>query len=172
MVQESRPMQQRILTMPVTLAEVHCCRIPCNITALQFCSKSPQATATESSITHWISDTYVKSHLIRGPSPIIQPNPNTHGGLRSHYHYLVLGHTLSSRRTADRQTDRPCTANHLSKRAQAAFRKGSNWYIPWRTRCNQKNTHTHTQKTSETPEPVTYTFPPRNRKNGSYLIVN
>lgn len=132
-------MQQRILTMPVTLAEVHCCRIPCNITAPQFCSKSPQATATESSITHWISDTYVKSRLVRGPNPIIQANPNTHGGLRSYYHCLVLGHRLSCRRTADRRKVRPCIANHLSKRAQAAFREGSNWYIPWRTRCNQNN---------------------------------
>lgn len=161
-------MQQRILTMPVTLAEVHCCRIPCNITAPQFCSKSPQATATESSITHWISDTYVKSRLVRGPNPIIQANPNTHGGLRSYYHCLVLGHRLSCRRTADRRKVRPCIANHLSKRAQAAFREGSNWYIPWRTRCNQNNI----KKKSETPEPVTYTFPPCKRRTGYNLIYN
>jgi hypothetical protein len=105
MVQKSRSTQQ-ILTMPVTLAEVHCCRIPCNITALEFCSKSPPATATESSITHWISDTYVNSHLIRGPSPIIQSNPTHAEGYVSNYQLSgVLGHRLSCRLAADRPSD-------------------------------------------------------------------
>lgn len=116
MVQESRPTQQRILTTPVTLAEVHCCRIPCNITAPQFCSKSPQATATESSITHWI-----KRHL-RQITFNKRPQSN-HSAQSQHRRratsYTTIWYLATDWAAAAQPTDRPTLYRKPSVQASA-----------------------------------------------------